>query len=179
MPGRGSRLLSFLRAFLEESRRYLVAEYPAKIHRAVDPLSPEQVWWRANDASNSVGNLVLHLAGNVRQWVVHGLGGRPDVRHRAGEFDRRGGMDGPGLLDHLHRTVADVDTVLAGMDPGHLGRRLEIQGLETDGFQALYHAVEHFSMHTGQILCLAKQITGRDLGFYQVDDQGRVTGTRW
>lgn len=143
------------------------------------PLSEEQLWWRANDASNSAGNLVLHLAGNVGQWIVHGLGGHADVRDRASEFECGGGMSPEAVLEHLDGTLGRVDAVLAELDPEQLILPVTVQGIETDGLRALYHSVEHFSMHTGQILFIAKQLTGRDLGFYRVDEQGRVTGTRW
>lgn len=167
------------RAFLEASRRYLIDEYPRKIEAAVAGLAPDDLWWRPNEASNAIGNLILHLAGNVRQWVVHGLGGAPDVRRRQREFDGRSGGDGDALLAALRGAVADADAVLAGLDPASLGARWSIQGLEVTGLEALYHVVEHFSMHTGQILYLAKMRSGRDLGFYEVDGDGAVIDTHW
>ena len=75
--------------FLSESRRYLCDEYPESIHRAVEALTDEQVWWRPNEVSNSVGNLILHLTGNVRQWIVAGIGRQPNERDRQQEFDER------------------------------------------------------------------------------------------
>ncbi|NNK63646.1 MAG: DUF1572 family protein [Gemmatimonadetes bacterium] len=165
--------------FLQASRRFLVDEYPRKIQRAVVGMSEVDLWWRPNDVSNSVGNLLLHLAGNVRQWVVHGLGGRPDVRRRAEEFARNGGLSAAEALTVLRRATDDADAVLAGLDPARLEEDLEIQGLAVRGLDALYHVVEHFSMHTGQILYLAKMRSGTDLGFYVVDEEGKVVDTRW
>jgi uncharacterized damage-inducible protein DinB len=167
------------RDFIAASRRFLVEEYPRKIDAALAHLDGDDLWWRPNPASNSVGNLILHLAGNVRQWVVHGLGGRPDVRERAAEFGRTGGMDAGEVMGELRRSVADADAVLADLDPAALRRGFEIQGLEVRGLDALYHVVEHFSMHTGQILYLVKLRSGRGLDFYQVDDRGRVVDTHW
>lgn len=144
------------------------------------PLTPEQLWWRPNEASNSAGNLVLHLAGNARQWVVHGLGGRPDVRDRPGEF-----AAGPShgtvtdVLGRMDDALGEVSAVLARIDPVTLPEPRTIQGVGTTGLRALYHVVEHFSMHTGQILYIAKLQTGRDLGFYELDDGGAVVGTHW
>ncbi len=168
-----------LAAFVEESRRFLAHEYPAKMRLALKGFSQEDLWWRPNDASNSVGNLLLHLAGNVRQWVVHGLGGADDVRDRASEFAQEGGMTLEEVWAVLDASLADADAALAALDPATLLEPYAIQGLDTTGLAALYHVVEHFSMHTGQILYLAKMRKGGELGFYDVDETGTVTGTNW
>lgn len=168
-----------LSGFLAESRRLLADEYPRKIAVALGSFDEDDLWWRPNPASNSVGVLLVHLAGNVRQWVVHGLGGLPDVRERAAEFARRGGLGPEEAFGVLMDSVRAADGVLAGLDPALLDRPLRIQGIETTGLRALYHVVEHFSMHTGQILYIAKLRAGRDLGLYDVDEGGEVRGTRW
>ncbi len=139
-------------------------------------LTTEDLWWRPNRGSNSIGNLILHLAGNVRQWVVGGIGGAPDVRKRQEEFDREGGMTGEELLELLEATLAEVDDVLADFSADRLGEERVIQGLNVTVLRALYHVVEHFSMHTGQIIYLAKLRSGRDLGFYRFRD-GHVETT--
>ena len=77
------------RAFIEEARRLLREDYLPKIERCLERLTDEQVWWRASEHSNSVGNLLLHLEGNLRQWVVCGAGGREDLRERDREFAER------------------------------------------------------------------------------------------
>ncbi len=155
-------------AFIERSRYYLRGEYLPKIRRAMEGLSREQIWWRANNVSNSMGNLVLHLGGNARQWVVSGIGGAPDLRRREEEFSRRGGLSGPELLEGLEGILEEVDDVLGALPPEALAEPRVIQGLDVTVFEALYHVVEHFSMHTGQILLLAKSLSGRDLGFYRL-----------
>jgi uncharacterized damage-inducible protein DinB len=167
------------RAFVDLSRRYLKQEYPSKIRIALARLPEGDLWWRPNPGSNSAGNLVMHVAGNVRQWVVAGLGGRADTRDRAGEFNERGGASVREVLGHLEAAVTDADAVLEALDSASLLEPRSIQGLLVTGMEALYHVVEHFSMHTGQILYLVKLRTGRDLGFYDVDEAGRVRGTRW
>lgn len=139
----------------------------------------EDLWWRPNPASNAAGNLVLHLAGNVRQWIVHGLGGRPDTRERAAEFEADGGADRDEVLAALEGAVRDADAVLEALDPEALLDAHDIQGLRVTGLQAVYHVVEHFSMHTGQILYLVKLRTGGGLDLYDIDEAGRVRGTRW
>jgi uncharacterized damage-inducible protein DinB len=168
-----------LDAFIAESRRLLSDEYPRKIAVALGELGDEDLWWRPNASSNSAGNLVVHLAGNVRQWVVHGLGGAPDQRDRAGEFARSGGLGAEEVFGSLMASVQAADAVLADLPPERLDAPFRIQGIDTTGLRALYHVVEHFSMHTGQILYIAKLRGGRDLGLYDVDDVGRVIGTRW
>lgn len=164
--------------FIRRSRDYLSGQYLPKIRESLRRLPAEDLWWRPNEASNSVGNLVLHLAGNVRQWIVAGIAGRPDVRDRAAEFAAREGGDAEAVLARLEEALAEVDRTLADLDPGLLDEPRTIQGLETTGFGALYHAVEHFAMHTGQILWITKMRTGADLGFYSVDDDGSIR-THW
>lgn len=156
--------------FLERSRYYLTTEYLAKISAAVRTVPADRLWWRPHDSANSMGNLLLHLAGNVRQWVVSGIGGAPDVRQRDGEFAAEGGLDGEALLAQLGEAVRDADAVLAALSPGELGETRRIQGRDTTVFAAVYHVVEHFAGHTGQIILLAKQFTPRAVRFY--DDTG-------
>lgn len=168
-----------LSAFLDESRRLLADEYPRKIAVALGPMSEEDLWWRPNEVSNSVGNLLIHLAGNVRQWVVHGLSGADDERHRAAEFARRSGLGPEEAFGILMESVQAADRVLATLDPATLGEPRTIQGVDTTGLRALYHVVEHFSGHTGQILYIAKLRQAQDLGLYDVDEDGKVRGTRW
>ncbi|HUE95881.1 MAG TPA: DinB family protein [Longimicrobiaceae bacterium] len=158
------------RAFIEESRRHLSRDFLPKIREAVEPLSEADVWWKPNPVSNSVGNLLLHLSGNLGQWVGSALGDRPDERRRDREFDPAETPDKATLLARLNASVAEADEVLASLDPAVLSERRTIQAREVTGFEALYHAVEHFSMHTGQILYIAKLRTGRDLRFYEMVD---------
>jgi len=165
------------KAFVEQSRRYLRDDYLPKIRRCLAELSPDDLWWRPNEASNSVGNLILHLAGNVRQWVVSGIGEEPDIRDRDEEFSTQGGADAVDLLAHLEATLESVDGVLESLDSNRLGERLVVQGTEVTVLEALYHAVEHFSMHVGQIIFVTKLRTGEDLRFYEVE--GGVARKNW
>ncbi len=153
-------------AFLDQSREYLSAHYLPKIRAAVESLDETDLWWRPNESSNSIGNLMLHLAGNLRQWVVSGLGGAPDRRDRDAEFARREPLTRVQLLATLTAVVADADAVIAG-SAALLGERRPVQGRDVTGFEVIYHVVEHFGMHTGQILYIAKLRGGRDLGFYR------------
>lgn len=158
------------RAFVAEARQRLAADYLPKLERCLEQLTPEQVWWRAGENSNSVGNLLLHLEGNARQWLVSGVGGAPDRRTRDREFAERGEVAPALLLASLRATLAEADAALARLDAAALlGRRL-IQGHDVTALGAVFHAVEHFSMHTGQIILLTKLLTGSDLTFYDFSD---------
>ena len=162
-------------AMIALSRRYL-REYLTKIRLAVSMLDDSVVWARPNEASNSIGNLMLHLAGNARQWIVSGVGGEVDVRNRQSEFDQRAPMPVAELIDRLERTVTDVDQVLASVSVDRLHTRLTIQNSDVSVLEAIYHVVEHFSMHTGQIVLLAKADQPDRVRFYDmVDGHPRLT----
>ena len=152
--------------FIARARAYLSGDYLPKIERCLEKLSDEEVWWRANPESNSVGNLLLHLAGNSRQWIVSGVGGAPDARARQQEFDERSIVPRAELLTRLRETLSEVDATLASLDPSRLLERRRIQGSDVLVLEAILHVVEHFSMHTGQIILLTKMILGADLRFY-------------
>ena len=162
-------------AFVLESRSYLSGEYVPKIRRCLRELREEDVWWRPNPRSNSVGNLVLHLCGNARQWVLHGVCGQPDIRERSTEFAARDGWGLEELREHMDRSMADVDAGLRALEataaghPALLTETRTIQGNTVTVMRALYHVVEHFSTHTGQILWITKARTDQDLGFWVVE----------
>lgn len=156
-------------AFLSQSREYFTGHYLPKILAALEPLTDADLWWRPNEASNSIGNILLHLAGNIRQWIVGGLGGAPDRRERAAEFSAREPLPRAELVARFTEAVLEAEGVIARTDPGSLGDRRPIQGREVTILEAVYHVVEHFAMHTGQILWISKLLSGRDLGFYRVE----------
>lgn len=159
--------------FLDQSRRYLREEYLVKIDACLDRLSGDQLWWRPNERTNSVGNLTLHLAGNIRQWIVAGIGGAADTRQRQAEFDERGPIPGADLHGRLHAAVMEADAVLTALDPAVLPQVRHIQGRDVTILGAVYHVVEHFGMHTGQIAYLTKQLLDTDLSFYRPDGARR------
>lgn len=160
--------------FLEFSRRKLLREYWSRLRSAVGSLTDEQVWWRPNPASNSVGNLLLHLDGNVRQWLVDAFSGASDLRDRQAEFAQRDAIPRSALLERLAGTMEQGAAVLARLTDADLQRMYEIQGYTVSGLEAVYQVVEHFSMHYGQILYITKQLRGDNLGFYrELDATGR------
>jgi uncharacterized damage-inducible protein DinB len=154
------------RAFVLQARQLLKSEYLPKLERCLNILTDEQVWWRANPESNSIGNLCLHLAGNARQWIVSGLGDEIDGRARQHEFDERAIVPRSELLSSVRETLQDVDAVLAKFDLDRCLEQHEIQGTKVTALEAIFHVTEHFSMHTGQIILLTKMLSQRDLGFY-------------
>ncbi len=151
-------------AFLRQARFRLREDYFIKISAALAELDDEQVWWHPNEASNSIGNLILHLVGNVRQWIIAGIGGAADTRQRASEFAAREGIGKDELIILLTRTLDEVDAVLAGLEDelaaaqsdAPMQRECVPQGYAQTVFDAVFHVVEHFSYHTGQIVQLAQ-----------------------
>lgn len=165
------------RAFIERAIEFLTGDYLPKIERCLEQLTDDQIWWRANEESNSIGNLVLHLCGNARQWIVCGLGFEPDHRVRDAEFSRRDPLERAELLNLLRSTLSDVENVLRQLDPSTLLEKRKIQGSDVDVLEAVFHVTEHFSMHTGQIIILTKMLTAGDLRFYGFADGAPVH--RW
>ena len=137
-----------------------------KIERCLDRLGDADIWWRPNEASNSIGNLILHLCGNVTMWIIGGVGRLPFERNRQLEFDERGHIPVDELRKRLTATVQQADTVLAGVDAAELLGRRAIQGYDVSVLEAIYHVVEHFGMHTGQIIVLSKARVGQDLSLW-------------
>ena len=153
--------------FLEAVRYFLGTEYRTQIRLAVDALPADGLWWRANDQSNSAGNLLLHLNGNVRQWILGGVGQQADERNRAAEFAARTGPSATELLATLDRTLDEVDRVLSALTPAALVELRSIQGRETTVLSALFHVTEHFSQHLGQIILIAKLRSPGAIAFYE------------
>lgn len=149
--------------------------YFPRVVRCVESLGEQDLWWRPNGASNSAGNLVLHLAGNARQWIVAGLGGAADVRRRDEEFGEQGPIPGKVLVAHLRRQVDAACRVLAKLAPRSLMAEYAIQGFRVSGLDAVRHVVEHFAYHTGQIVYITKLRQGVDLGFTKLPGEKKNT----
>lgn len=164
-------------AFVERSRYYLAYEYPTKIRLALNALTEEAIWHRFNEESNSIGNLLLHLSGNIREWIVCGVGDATSHRDRSAEFAARTGPPRAELLGLLGETLRDADGVLSKLSESDLDRPVTIQGRDTTVLAAIYHVVEHFSMHTGQIIMLAKIHSPGRVHFY--DDADGIAVPLW
>ena len=154
------------RAFIAHAAEFLVGDYLPKIERCLEKLDDKQIWWRPNEDSNSIGNLILHLCGNARQWIICGVGGQPDHRNRDSEFAQREVITRDALLTLLRSTLSEVQTTLRDLDPSILLEQRKIQGNDVQILEAIFHVTEHFSMHTGQIIMVTKMLTGSGLRFY-------------
>lgn len=141
--------------------------YASRIEACLARLNDEQVWARGQENENAIANLILHLCGNVRQWIISGIGGQADQRQRDLEFSARAGVSRAQLTDRLRATVNEAVVVIRKVPLAVLSERRTIQGNDVAGIEAIYQVVEHFSGHTGQIIFATKMLTGTDLGFFR------------
>ncbi len=153
--------------FLEFSRDKLLNQYWPRLRACVESLNDEQLWWRPNQASNSIGNLLLHLNGNVQQWLVASFEREHDDRNRPIEFSERQVIPARALLDKLGTTMQRASGVLARLTAADLRQTFHIQGYTVSGLHAVYQVVEHFGLHYGQIAYVTKMLRAEDLGFYR------------
>ena len=166
MPiGPEETIADFTGEFLRNSRKELRSRRE-RIETCVRKLTAEQIWTRRHENENAIGNLVLHLCGNVRQWIICGVGGASDQRDRDAEFARREPLETEELLSRLRETLDDADGVLNRLRPEDLLSKRKIQVYDVTVLHAIYHVAVHFSEHTGQIIWATKGLTGEDLGFY-------------
>jgi uncharacterized damage-inducible protein DinB len=163
---------------LRQWRSRLEERFLPRIIECLAQLSEEEIWWRPNAASNSVGNLLLHLCGNMRQWIISGLGGAADIRERDKEFAERGPIVRDALRDELQRTVKESCAVLARLKPGDLTRRYRIQQYDVMGYQAAAQVEEHVAYHLGQIIYVTKLKRGKDLGFTRLPSASSAANER-
>jgi uncharacterized damage-inducible protein DinB len=153
-------------ALIAESKRRLFDESVQRIRRCLDQLTDEEIWYRPNAETVSIGNLILHDCGNARQWICSGIGGEPDHRQRSKEFEEQGPVPRTELIRQLEQTETDVRRVLDSVDPASLLDKRPVQIYQESGLSILVHVVEHFSYHTGQITYAVKSRKGIDMGYY-------------
>jgi uncharacterized damage-inducible protein DinB len=149
-------------AFVETAREFL-KDYLNLIAACMEELNEPDIWWRENEQSNSIGNLILHVSGSLGQWIVSGIGGADDHRIRQQEFDERSEISKQDLFSKLSSTFQTADRVLAQIDPERLSEKLQLFGKEVTWMYAIFHMIEHVSMHTGQIIFITKVRTAKDL----------------
>ncbi len=138
----------------------LMTEY---LVACVKKLSDEQIWQRQGAYENSVGNLILHLSGNARQWIMHAVGGAEDVRVRDKEFSADGGMSGAELIALFEQTMSDAKLVIAAVSAERMTERITPQGRDVSVLEAIYQVVGHVQQHVGQIILVTKQMLATDL----------------
>ena len=156
--------------FLTHSTKKL-EQMTSHIETCLSKLGYDLIWARKAGHENTVGNLVLHLEGNVRQWIIHGIGGVPDVRQRDLEFSTEGGLTSPALSSHLRKTTNEAMEIIGGLSSSRLAELTTPQHDTVSVLEAIYQVVGHFQQHTGQIMFVTKQLTGDSLGFYQPPTQ--------
>lgn len=165
--------------FLEVCAARLHDSYLPRLRGCLEHLAPGDLLWRPNEHCNAVANLIVHMCGNLRQWIIHGLGGETDSRDRASEFVHRGRATPRELLCLAEQTVSEACATLSAFESSHLTMKHNIQGYEVTALEAAFHAVEHFGQHLGQIIYITKLRTDRDLGFYgHLNATGRSEGGR-
>ena len=145
---------------------FRLEENTPRIEKCLVELSEAEVWQRPNPALNSIGNLILHLCGNITQYAVSSLGSAPDTRDRDAEFAASGGFSKTELLEKLRQTVANAVDSIRNADASELMRVRLVQGFEMSGIGIMVHVCEHYSYHTGQIAFWTKLLKNKDLGFY-------------
>ncbi len=159
----------FSHALSTEAIYRLQGFYLPWIEEALKAFDTETLWKRPNEPTNSVGNLLLHMEGNVRQWVLHGLDGQEDIRKRDSEFAATEGALPEVLFLALKSTVDEACEIISKWnDPELLMQPRIIQGMSATAYSAIFHVVEHFSYHTGQIVWISKALSGKDLQFYNL-----------
>ncbi|MDJ0974045.1 MAG: DinB family protein [Planctomycetota bacterium] len=156
--------------FLRETVIRFRQEYLPRLDAALEGLSHDDIWWRPHDDITSIGALLRHLEGNVRQWILSGLGGDVDTRERRSEFADEARPAGDALLQALKETVQAACRYLDDLDPARLVDPVRIQGIRTTVLGAAYHVLEHFGWHTGQITWIAKLRRGEAHGIAFYDD---------
>lgn len=161
--------------FLECSRHQFLEQSWPRLRQCVESLTDEHIWHRPNPASNSIGNLILHLNGNVRQWLVTSFNHDEDHRNRPAEFSEIRVIPKAELLSTLAATLEEARVVLERLTTADLLASYEIQGYNPTGLDVVYHVVEHFALHYGQIIYITKMLTAQDLGFYSyLNKNGRA-----
>lgn len=161
-------------ALIVECKRRLRDESLPRLKKCLSQLDDDEVWFRPNSETVSVGNLILHLCGNVRQWIIATLGEKPDVRERENEFLEAGPISKTELVQRLESTLQECLKVLNGLDPSTLLLERTVQGFQETGVSILVHVMEHFSYHVGQISYFTKSRKAVDLQFYRGADLNKT-----
>lgn len=151
---------------LVKNALYRLDENTRMIKISLTDVSEDELWQRPNRSLNSIGNLVMHICGNITQYVISSLGNNEDVRERDTEFSIRGGLTKSEILKKLEDTVDTAKRAIFDARPEQLVRLRSVQGFSFSGVGVIIHAVEHYSYHTGQIAFWVKLLKNRDLGLY-------------
>lgn len=149
---------------------YRLDEGTRMIKISLESVSESDIWKKPNDSSNNIGNQIIHICGNMTQYIIASLEEQDDYRNRDEEFSMTGGFTKIQLIQKLEDTVNKAKLVLNGCNKRQLIKKREVQGFNLSGIGIVIHAVEHYSYHTGQIAFWTKLLTNKDLGFYDGRD---------
>ena len=155
---------------VKENAKYRMQESVRMIEKSLAQLNDDEIWEKPNSQLNSMANLLLHLSGNIRQYIISSLGERPDIRQRDQEFSQAQDQTKSALLKEFKTTIEEATAVIENCREDQLLKKREVQGFELDGLGIIIHVVEHLSYHTGQIAFWVKYRKEKDLGFYEGQD---------
>jgi uncharacterized damage-inducible protein DinB len=143
---------------IDEVRGRLIRGFPQQVRACLDAMSEEQVWWRPNPGSNSVGNLVLHLCGSTRHFLGRAVGGTDYRRDRSAEFAEKGPVSRERLRALLDETVAETEGILASLAPARLLETTDRAGEPFTVLNLLLRTSHHWAVHVGQMVYAAKAL---------------------
>lgn len=155
---------------IKEVKRRLLEESVPRLKKCLSQLSEAEIWYRPNEETVSVGNLVIHLCGNVRQWLLSGIGKAPDHRKREEEFTEKGPIPTDKLIADLDMVMQEVEVLLGNLTPEVMIEKHRVQGYDETGIGILMHVVEHFSYHIGQVTYYVKSSKNMDMKYYEGQD---------
>jgi uncharacterized damage-inducible protein DinB len=153
------------REFVDQSL-FRINENTPKIKKCLEELNEEQIWQRPNEASNSIGNILLHLCGNITQYIISALGRQPDHRERDKEFAAKSGYSKEELQNKITNVLDEAIKTINSVDETRLMKIYYVQGFHHSGIGIIIHVTEHYSYHTGQVIFWTKLLKGIDLGLY-------------
>ena len=162
--------------FLAQSIYHISLNYP-RIETCLYALSEEDIWKKPNSSSNSIGNLILHLCGNITQYILSSLGGEPDNRNRDSEFEATGGVNKTELLSKIKTVSERACAIIKDLTEEQLIHKYHVQGNTSSGIAIIVHVTEHYSYHTGQITLLTKLMKDIDTGYYKDLDLNKKNRT--
>ncbi len=147
------------------ANRHTLSEGMRKIKHCVDQLTNEQLWYRPKPDMNSIANLMLHLSGNLRQWIIAGVGGEKDIRNRPKEFADRSNRPKSEILAILTKVVSEADKTLSSLTPDQLLSKRRIQGYDTTVLAAITDTIPHFRGHVQEIIHITRMQLGEKYRF--------------
>ena len=159
--------MEIIKIVKEEFHKRMIEEGQARIEKCLAKLSDEELWRKPNKNSNSMGNLVLHLSGNVRQYIISGVGGEKDTRERDLEFDPSNIIPREELLEKLDQTLKEANSKIDDLNESDLSKPREAQGMSHSCLSIIIHVIEHFSYHVGQITYYTKFLKDMDMAYYE------------